>query len=97
MAIVVWSKHEVWNKRLGPAYDVVLKKIQQIGSIDSSNQFCDSCIRAKHSRLPFPISFAKTTSCFDLIHAGIWGRYHHPSLSCVHYFLSIVDNYSHGV
>ena len=94
----MWSKHEVWQKMLGHASDAAINKIQQIRNIgQSGNQFCDSCIRAKHSRLPFPISFAKTTSCFDLIHAGIWGREHHPSLSCMHFCSSIVDNYSHGV
>ncbi|KAI3723909.1 hypothetical protein L2E82_35671 [Cichorium intybus] len=97
MAMVVWSKNEIWHKRLGHASEGVLKKIQKLGNIGSSSEFCDSCIRAKQSRLPFPISFAKTASSFDLIHVDIWGRYKHASLDGAYYFLSIVDDYSRGV
>ena len=31
---------------------------------------------------------------FEIIHCDIWGRYQHPSLFGVHYFLTIVDDYT---
>ena len=35
-----------------------------------------------------------TSSCFELIHIGIWGPYAHPDLNGNHYFLTIVDDFS---
>ena len=32
---------------------------------------------------------------FGLIHCDIWGRYKHSSLFGAHYFLTIVDDYTH--
>lgn len=47
--------------------------------------------------LPFPISYSKTSKCFELIHFDIWGRYHHATLNRCHYFLSIYDDYSRAI
>lgn len=94
--MAMWTKSEIWYKRLGHASDGVLKRIQNLENINTRSHFCDSCIRAKQSRLPF-LCFAKTSSCFDLIHVDIWGRYRHASIDGAHYFLSIVDEFSRGV
>lgn len=56
--------------------------------------FCDSSIRVKQSRLPFPISFPKTYKRFELIHVDIWDHYHHATLNMSSYFLSIFCDYS---
>lgn len=97
VAMEIWTKSEIRHKRLGHASYGVLKKIQHLENINNNSQICDSCIRAKQSILPFPISFDKTSSFFELIHVDIWGRYKHASLYGAHYFLSIVDDFSHGV
>uniref|UniRef100_A0A251T4I4 Uncharacterized protein n=1 Tax=Helianthus annuus TaxID=4232 RepID=A0A251T4I4_HELAN len=55
--------------------------------------FCDSCVKAKFARLPFPISTTKTNACFDLIHCDVWGKYRTPSLSRASYFLTIVNDF----
>ena len=54
-------------------------------------------LRAKQTRMSFPISENKALNCFDLIHCDIWGPYHVKSFCGAHYFLSIVDDASRGV
>ena len=85
----------IWHKRLGHASEAILKKIQQL-DVGNYNQLCDSCIRAKQTRLHFPIRFSKSMECFDLTHIDIWGQYKHATLNGEHYFLSIVGDYSRG-
>nr|GMC49225.1 retrovirus-related Pol polyprotein from transposon TNT 1-94 [Ipomoea batatas] len=89
---------DVWHRRLGHASIAKIKKIQLDYLVASENNLhCDSCMRAKQSRLPFPVSSIKTKSCFDLIHCDIWGGYKTASFSGAHYFLTIVDDFSRGV
>lgn len=69
------NEDSLWHARLGHTSE---DKIKTIGFDVVKNQdrlLCDSCIRAKQTRLAFPISTIKTDSCFDLIHCDIWGRY----------------------
>ena len=42
----------------------------------------------------FQSSTHSSSSCFDLVHADIWGPYSTPSLNGSKYFLTIVDDYS---
>ncbi|KAG6406521.1 hypothetical protein SASPL_134125 [Salvia splendens] len=81
-ALSVKVDSKTWHKRLGHASSL---KIQQLdgsfGSFGKNNEHCDSCLRAKLTRLPFPISSIQTASCFELIHCDIWGGYCTPSLS----------------
>lgn len=51
-------------------------------------------MKAKHTRLPFPLSLIKTNGCFELLHVDVWGKYHTPSLSGANYFLTIIDDFS---
>ncbi len=90
---------EIWHQRLGHASEAKVKTIQFLSSkVESSKiEHCDSCIRAKQTRLPFPKSEIKSTACFDLIHCDIWGGYRVASLSGGHYLLTIVDDFSRGV
>jgi hypothetical protein len=63
----------------------------------NSKDFCDSCVKAKFIRLPFPISTIKTSACFDLIHCDVWGKYRTPSFTYASYFLTIFDDFSRAV
>lgn len=56
MIMAVYSKKVIWHRRLGHASEEFLRSIHQL-EIEKSIHFCDSCIRAKQSRLPFPIIF----------------------------------------
>lgn len=96
VAMVTLNKEMICHRILGHASEGVLKRLQQI-DVNNCNQFCDSCLRAKQTKLPFPISFSKTIKSFDLIHVDIWGPYQNATINGEHYFLSIVDDYSRGV
>ncbi|CAH9137190.1 unnamed protein product [Cuscuta epithymum] len=72
---------DIWHQRLGHASDGKLHHINSLKGFRRSDNFCDPCIRAKQTRLPFPTSSIKTTRCFELIHCDIWGGYRCDSLS----------------
>ncbi|MFS7948515.1 putative RNA-directed DNA polymerase [Helianthus anomalus] len=96
-AMVAVSANQ-WHRRLGHPSSV---KMSHIGSLvnfsGSKNDFCDSCVRAKMTRLPFRLSSIKTSECFDMIHCDIWGGYRTFSLTHGNYFLTIVDDFSRAV
>ncbi|GKC43676.1 retrovirus-related pol polyprotein from transposon TNT 1-94 [Tanacetum coccineum] len=87
---------DIWHKRLGHASGDKLTHIDFLND-SSFDQVCDSCIKAKHTKLPFPKSSIKTNDCFELIHCDIWGKYRVPSISGANYFLTIVDDFSRSV
>jgi len=60
-------------------------------------EYCDVCHRGGQTRSTFPLSDSRAKRPFSLIHCDLWGRYHIPSLSGCHYFLSIVDVYSSAI
>ena len=55
---------------------------------------CETCILAKHQKLPFNRSLSIAQHCFDLVHIDVWGPYRTPSISGALYFLTIVDDKS---
>nr|GFC45020.1 retrovirus-related Pol polyprotein from transposon TNT 1-94 [Tanacetum cinerariifolium] len=89
---------ETWHKRLGHASKGKLARVDflrtSINNLDSS---CNSCARAKHTRLPFPTGFIKTKAPFELIHCDIWGGYRIPSYTKDNYFLTIVDDFTRAI
>nr|GEY73688.1 retrovirus-related Pol polyprotein from transposon TNT 1-94 [Tanacetum cinerariifolium] len=88
-----------WHKRLGHASNVKLSSVSFLKgvSLNFKDKVCDSCNKAKLTRLPFPVSCITTSNCFDLIHCDVWGKYKRPSLTGANYFLTIVDDYSRAV
>ncbi|GKA20495.1 putative RNA-directed DNA polymerase [Tanacetum coccineum] len=92
------TTQSMWHKRLGHLSSSRLYHLDffKNTSLDSKF-FCDSCVKAKFTRLPFPISVTKTNACFELIHCDIWGKYRTPSLTRANYFLTIVDDFSRSV
>ncbi|KAJ0860142.1 putative RNA-directed DNA polymerase [Helianthus annuus] len=89
---------DTWHKRLGHASDSKLYHVNFLKNLSKRKDvFCDSCIKAKHTRSPFPISSIKTNDCFELLHCDIWGPYRTLSLTRASYFLTIVDDYSRAV
>nr|XP_043611692.1 CBL-interacting protein kinase 17-like [Erigeron canadensis] len=88
---------ETWHRHLGHASCEKLCHIDFLNKgevISKYDQFCDSCAKAKHTRLPFPNSYIKTKNYFDLIHCDIWGKYRTYSTCQASYFLTIVDDFS---
>jgi hypothetical protein len=92
------TTQSTWHKRLGHPSNSKLCHLGFIKnkSLDFKN-FCDSCVKAKFTRLPFPTSVTKTNACFELIHCDIWGKYRTPSFTQASYFLTIVDDFSRSV
>ncbi|KAK9063535.1 hypothetical protein SSX86_017405 [Deinandra increscens subsp. villosa] len=89
---------DTWHKRLGHPSSSKLSHIDFLKNISvNSKEFCDSCIKAKFSRLPFPVSTNKTNACFDLLHCDVWGKYRTPSFTRANYFLTIVDDLGRAV
>lgn len=90
---------ELWNKRMGHPSAKVVGLLPAVSNVVSeiSNKACDVCLRAKQTRLSFPISENKRKGVFDLIHCDLWGPYRTPTHSGARYFLTIVDDYSRGV
>uniref|UniRef100_A0A251S5C6 Putative ribonuclease H-like domain-containing protein n=1 Tax=Helianthus annuus TaxID=4232 RepID=A0A251S5C6_HELAN len=89
---------EVWHKRLGHTSNDKLSCFDFVENASFKTMDCDSCAKAKHTRLPFPVSSIKSKECFELLHCDIWGRYRTPSFSSgANYFLTIVDDYSRSV
>ena len=80
MAMKTSTNSEIWHRRLGHASKV---KLHNICSFD---KFCDSCIRAKQTRSPFPTSSIQTVDCFELIHCDIRGGYKTASFKGAYYF-----------
>ncbi|KAI3733021.1 hypothetical protein L1987_64236 [Smallanthus sonchifolius] len=74
---------DVWYNRLGHAFDSKLRHVNFLkDSLKDKDVFCDSCIKAKHARLPFPISSIKTNACFELIHCDMGSISYFVSHSC---------------
>ncbi|CAH9134708.1 unnamed protein product, partial [Cuscuta epithymum] len=80
VAMSVSVTSELWHQRLGHASDGKLHHISFLKGFRRSDNFCDPCIRAKQTRLPFSSSSIKTTRCFELIHCDIWGGYRCDSI-----------------
>ncbi|WRX20103.1 Reverse transcriptase [Theobroma cacao] len=89
--------HVVGQVNLGPNLtmdkDLLLRKPIGLGKVRNGLYYLEP-MRAKQTRLPFPICRNKSLHAFDLIHCDFWGPYHTASFSRAHYFLTIVDDYS---
>ncbi|KAL9996374.1 putative RNA-directed DNA polymerase [Helianthus debilis subsp. tardiflorus] len=89
---------DTWHNRLGHASTSKLSYVNFLKNVSlRPKDVCDSCIKAKFTRLPFPISTTKTNACFDLLHCDVWGKYRTLSFTRASYFLTIVDDFSRAV
>ncbi|KAL0339088.1 UNVERIFIED_CONTAM: Retrovirus-related Pol polyprotein from transposon TNT 1-94 [Sesamum angustifolium] len=92
---VLFRRVSVWHNRLGHASMEAIKHIQEVDCTEfSSNIPCDTCHKAKQSRIPFPVSSSHATAIFDLVHMDLWGPYKANSISGCTYLLTLVDDHS---
>ncbi|XP_074363338.1 uncharacterized protein LOC141703800 [Apium graveolens] len=87
---------DVFHARLGHAS---IGKMKHLSNLFSCNKFhdkfsCDSCILAKHHKLPFNDSPFIAPASFHLLHIDLWGPYQTPNLTGGRYFLTILDDFS---
>ena len=96
---------ELWHKRYGHLGYDNLKKLLDGYMVEGINvtatefqtakeAVCDTCVRAKQHRLPFPTSLTKTTGILDLLHMDVCGPMPVQSLGGSRYFATILDDYS---
>lgn len=79
---------EDWHKRLDYSSSKMISNLDFVNNVSRNNQveMCDACFKARHTRLPFPISEIKNIVCFYLVHCNVWEKYINPSLSKASYF-----------
>ncbi|KAL4303976.1 hypothetical protein GQ457_10G014420 [Hibiscus cannabinus] len=90
------SAIELWHNRLGHPSKQRMSHFAMLDSDIPSTGLhnCDTCLLAKHKRLPFPISTSVSESIFDLVHLDVWGPFPVKSFYGHSYFLTIVDDKS---
>ncbi|CAA7024653.1 unnamed protein product [Microthlaspi erraticum] len=92
---------ELWHRRLGHPAFFVFSYLPELSGVDvsisASPSLCDTCFRAKQTRVVFPDSINKTSEYFALIQVDVWGPYRLPASCGAVYFLTIVDDYSRSV
>ena len=92
------DKTSLWHCSLGhpsPQRLVLLQSlVPNVITCNINKSFdCIVCPLAKQKSLHFPSSISSSSSCFDLVHADIWGPYSTPSLNGSKYFLTLMDDY----
>ncbi|KAL2228852.1 UNVERIFIED_CONTAM: Retrovirus-related Pol polyprotein from transposon RE2, partial [Sesamum indicum] len=93
-----YSTSSFWHRRLGHVPLTVLNKIPELHLNEVSLSLsCDTCHKAKQTRIPFPCSNTRSAALFDLIHVDLWGPYRIPTLSNCNYFLTIMDDCSRSL
>ena len=92
------SSLDLWHRRLGHPSEKVVKLLPQLrNNRDVLDKGCEVCMRAKHSRVRFPLSTNRASRIFEKVHCDLWGPYRHVSSCKARYFLTIVDDYSRAV
>lgn len=81
----------LFHSRLGLTSMSKLIYIDDCKGFTCKDFFCDTCILAKHHRLPFNKGISTTATLFELVHTDLWGSYKTPALNGARYFLTIVD------
>lgn len=86
------------HNRMGHLSDKMLKILSQNASFSVDSNFSsacyDICPLSKLRRLSFQSHNHMSSCIFYLIHVDVWGPYHTVTHQGMHYFLTIVDDYS---
>jgi len=89
--------YNIWHARLGHAHDKALKKIEIVHEAFEdyySNKDCETCIRGKMKRKPFPEGGQHpTTRPLERIHSDV-SQIDPPSRGGNRYFVMFQDNFS---
>ncbi|GJW20810.1 ribonuclease H-like domain-containing protein [Tanacetum coccineum] len=93
------SQH-MWHQRLGYPCGEVLPRLVSSNFISYNKEkppvLCHACQLGKHVRLLFVSSSTVISSCFDIIHSGVWTS-PIPSLFGFKYYVLFLDHYSQFV
>jgi len=79
------TKPDLWHKRLKHPSPASLQLVSSLLPIPISKNLipihnnCSISPKAKHTRLPFPLSAIKSHSPFNVLHCDIWGHHKTPT------------------
>ncbi|KAK9669446.1 hypothetical protein RND81_13G130700 [Saponaria officinalis] len=82
------------HARLGHTSVEKLRHLSAIKMSPTHDFSCETCILAKHRKLPFYKSASYALHCFELFHMDIWGPYKIPTYTGARFFLTILDDHS---
>ncbi|UYV78459.1 hypothetical protein LAZ67_16001473 [Cordylochernes scorpioides] len=96
------NSSEIWHNRFGHLNFDDLRKLQRENLVNGlpkgefkSITSCETCIRGKQTRLPFPeVSLTKSTEPLQLIHSDICGPMRTKSYGGALYFATFIDDFS---
>ena len=99
------SKEDIWHHRYGHLTMKNLRKLAKDDlvqgfdySVSKEIQFCDSCIKGKQQKNPYPNqSFSRSTEPLELVHSDVCGKLKETSLSGAEYFLTFTDDHTRYV
>lgn len=96
------SRIENWHKILGHLSHDRMKQLIGIsegmditpGDLKKKEKLCDTCMKAKQSRLPFEKK-GRTKQPLELIHTDLCGPIDPPTWDGKRYMLTVIDDYTH--
>lgn len=86
-----------WHEKLAHQNIVYVKDVLKKNNINIKNanvQTCESCLKGKIHRLPYPVSNNVTSRVCEIIHADTCGPMEKPSIGGSRYFVVFKDEYS---
>lgn len=94
---------EKWHKKLGHLSLTEMKKLLDISSgvevtatdLKKTEKLCETCMKAKQSRLPFNGQKIRTKRPLELIHTDLCGPVDPPTWDRKRYILTLIDDYTH--
>lgn len=86
------NETKLWPLLLGhlPFSHIFLVK-NNVSVKHASNSFCQICLDARQTRLPFPHRTIKTTKPFEILHVDVWGPYKAVTRNGCTLFLTIAE------
>ena len=99
------ASKNLWHRRYGHLGERNLSKLKKDGLVkefdyDAAQEidFCESCVRGKMHRLPFPSDGReRAEEPLGLIHSDVCGKISSPSLGRAEYFVVFIDDNTHFV
>lgn len=88
----------LWHRRLAHLNRHDMVKLNSLATGYNvngvNNEPCESCLKGKQSRLPFPKESERANTLLELVHSDICGPMEVPSVSGARYMLTFTDDYS---
>lgn len=94
-----------WHKKLGHPSIGTMKKLLEISEgmnftnkdFDQLDKICETCQKAKQTRLPFKETRRRAQRPLEIIHTDLCGPIHPETWDGKKYFISFLDDYTHLV